>query len=187
MYFVLWREWWRGYYGRMSGFILPYKGILPKIHDSVFVAPNACIAGDVEIGEDSSIWFGVNMRGDVHEIRIGKRTNIQDGAVLHVTRGVSGCYVGDNVTVGHMALLHACRVEDNAFIGMGAIVLDEAVVESGAMVAAGALVPPKKRVPKGELWAGNPARKLRDLTQADLDFFPVSADNYVRLSKEYIT
>ncbi len=169
----------------MTGLILPYKGIMPKIHKSVFVAPNACIAGDVEIDENSSIWFGVQMRGDVHEIRIGKRTNIQDGAILHVTRNVSGCYIGDNVTVGHMALLHACVVESDAFIGMGAIVLDEAVIESGAMVAAGAVVTPKKRVPKGELWAGNPARKMRDLTQADLDFFPVSADNYVRLSKEY--
>ena len=157
----------------MSGLILPYKGIMPKIHESAFVAPNACIAGDVEIGADSGIWFGVNMRGDVHEIRIGKRTNIQDGCVLHVTRGVSGCYVGDGVTVGHMALLHACRIEDNAFIGMGAIVLDEAVVESGAMVAAGAVVTPRKRVPKGELWAGNPARKLRDLTQADLFYAPL--------------
>jgi len=170
----------------MTGLILPYKGIVPKIHKSVFVAPNASIAGDVEIGEDSSVWFGVQMRGDVHEIRIGKRTNIQDGSVLHVTRNVSGCYIGDNVTVGHKALLHACVVESDAFIGMGAIILDEAVVESGAMVAAGALVAPKKRVPKGELWAGNPARKMRDLTQADIDFFPVSAENYVRLSKEYM-
>lgn len=170
----------------MTGLILPYKGILPKIHESAFIAPNACIAGDVVIGEDSNIWFGVQMRGDVHEIRIGKRTNIQDGSVLHVTRGVSGCYVGDGVTVGHKALLHACTIEDNAFIGMGAIVLDEAVVESGAMVAAGAVVTPKKRVPAGELWAGNPARLMRKLTQADLDFFPVSADNYVKLSKEYL-
>lgn len=169
----------------MSGLILPYKGILPKIHPDAWVAPNAAVAGDVEIGADSSIWFGVQMRGDVHVIRIGKRTNIQDGSVLHVTRGVSGCYVGDNVTVGHKALLHACTIEDGAFIGMGAIVLDEAVVESGAMVAAGAVVTPRKRVPKGELWAGNPARKMRDLTQADIDFFPVSAENYVRLSKEY--
>lgn len=170
----------------MTGLILPYNGTVPTIHESAFIAPNACIAGDVVIGADASIWFGVNMRGDVHEIRIGSRTNIQDGCVLHVTRGVSGCYVGNNVTVGHMALLHACTVEDDAFIGMGAIVLDEAVVESGAMVAAGALVPPRKRVPKGELWAGNPARKLRDLSQADIDFFPVSAENYVRLSKEYM-
>ena len=166
--------------------ILPYKGVTPVINPSAFVAPNACIAGDVVIGADASIWFGVQMRGDVHEIRIGARTNIQDGSVLHVTRGVSGCYVGDGVTVGHKALLHACRIEDNSFIGMGAIVLDEAVVESGAMVAAGAVVTPRKRVPRGELWAGNPARKMRDLTEADIAFFPVSAENYVRLSKEFM-
>ncbi|PZO87597.1 MAG: gamma carbonic anhydrase family protein [Micavibrio aeruginosavorus] len=169
----------------MSGLILPYKGIMPRIHASAWVAPNACIAGDVEIGEDSSIWFGVQMRGDVHVIRIGSRTNIQDGTIIHVTRGVSGTHIGDGVTIGHKALLHACTIEDNAFVGMGVIVLDEAVVESGAMLAAGAVLTPKKRVPKGELWAGNPARKMRDLTQADIDFFPVSADNYVRLAKEY--
>ncbi len=169
----------------MSGLILPYKGILPKIHPDAWIAPNAAIAGDVEIGVDSNIWFGVQMRGDVHEIRIGKRTNIQDGCVLHVTRNVSGCYVGDNVTVGHMALLHACTIESDSFIGMGAIILDEAVVESGAMVAAGAMVTPGKRVPSGELWAGRPAKFMRKLTKEDLDFFPVSADNYVKLSKEY--
>ncbi len=165
--------------------ILPYKGIVPTIHDSAFVAPNACIAGDVVIGAESSIWFGVQMRGDVHEIRIGKRTNIQDGSVIHVTRGVSGTYIGDEVTVGHMALLHACTIESGAFIGMGAIVLDEAVVESGAMVAAGAMVTPGKRVPKGQLWAGRPAKFMRELTKEDLDFFPVSADNYARLARDY--
>lgn len=169
----------------MSGLILPYKGILPKIHDDAWIAPNACVAGDVEIGADSSIWFGVQMRGDVHEIRIGKRTNIQDGCVLHVTRKVSGCYIGDNVTIGHMALLHACTVESNSFVGMGATILDEAVVESGAMLAAGSLLTGGKRIPAGELWAGRPAKFMRQLTQADLDFFPVSAENYVRLSKEY--
>lgn len=166
--------------------ILPYKGIMPKIHESVFVAPNAFVAGDVEIGEDSSLWFGVQMRGDVHEIRIGKRTNIQDGTIIHVTRNVSGTYIGDGVTVGHAAILHACTIHDNAFIGMGAIVMDEAVVESGAMVAAGAVVTPRKRVPSGELWAGNPAKKLRDLSPSDLAFFPVSADNYVKLAREYL-
>lgn len=169
----------------MSNFILPYKGILPKIHESAWVAPNAVVAGDVEIGADSSIWFGVQMRGDVHEIRIGKRTNIQDGCVIHVTRNLSGTYIGDGVTIGHMALLHACTVQDNAFVGMGAIVLDEAVVESGAMLAAGAMLTGGKRIPSGELWAGRPAKFMRKLTQEDLDFFPVSADNYVRLSKEY--
>lgn len=159
---------------------------MPTIHESAFIAPNASIAGDVVIGKESSIWFGVQMRGDVHEIRIGERTNIQDGSIIHVTRNVSGTYIGDRVTIGHKALLHACTIEDDAFVGMGAIILDEAVVESGAMVAAGAVVTPRKRVPKGELWAGNPARKMRDLTQADIDFFPVSADNYVRLSREYM-
>ena len=166
--------------------IIPYKGILPKIHDTVFIAHNACVAGDVEIGEDSSIWFGVQMRGDVDVIRIGKRTNIQDGTIIHVTRKVSGTYIGDGVTVGHAAILHACTIHDNAFIGMGAIVMDEVVVESGAMVAAGAVVTPRKRIPSGQLWGGNPAKYMRDLRQDELDFFPVSADNYVRLAKEYM-
>lgn len=169
----------------MSGLILPYKGILPKIHPNAWVAPNASITGDVEIGAESSIWFGVQMRGDVHEIRIGKRTNIQDGSILHVTRNLSGCYVGDGVTIGHMSMLHACRIEDNAFVGMGAIVLDEAVVESGAMLAAGSMLTGGKRVPSGELWGGRPAKFMRKLTHEDIDFFPVSADNYVRLAREY--
>ena len=121
--------------------ILPYKNITPTIHDSAWIADNSVVAGDVEIGEKSSIWFGVQMRGDVHEIRIGARTNIQDNAVVHVTRNLSGTYIGDDVTVGHGAILHACRVEDKCLIGMGAIILDEAVIETGAMVAAGALVP----------------------------------------------
>lgn len=166
--------------------ILPYRGVMPTIDPTAFIADNAVIIGDVHIGAESNIWFGCILRGDVHEIRIGKRTNIQDGSVIHTTRNVSGTYIGDEVTVGHMSLLHACTVETNGFIGMGAIVLDEAVVEGGAMVAAGALVSPKKRVPKGQLWAGRPAKFMRDLTQEDLDFFPVSADNYVKLSREYL-
>lgn len=166
--------------------ILPYRGVMPTIDPTAFVADNAVIIGDVHIGAESSIWFGCTLRGDVHEIRIGRRTNIQDGSVIHTTRNVSGTYIGDEVTVGHMSLLHACTVETNGFIGMGAIVLDEAVVEGGAMVAAGALVSPKKRVPKGQLWAGRPAKFMRELTKEDLDFFPVSADNYVKLSREYV-
>ena len=166
--------------------ILPYRGVMPTIDPTAFIADNAVIIGDVHIGPESNIWFGCILRGDVHEIRIGRRTNIQDGSVIHTTRNVSGTYIGDEVTVGHLSLLHACTVETNAFIGMGAIVLDEAVVEGGAMVAAGALVSPKKRVPKGQLWAGRPAKFMRELTKEDLDFFPVSADNYVRLSREYM-
>jgi carbonic anhydrase/acetyltransferase-like protein (isoleucine patch superfamily) len=167
--------------------ILPYKNIIPKLHDSVWVADNAVVAGDIEIGEDSSVWFGVQMRGDVHEIRIGKRTNIQDNAVVHVTRNVSGTYIGDDVTVGHGAILHACTVENECLIGMGAIVLDEAVIETGAMVAAGALVPPKKVVKSGQLWGGNPAKYMRDLRPEEIEFFKVSANNYVRLAAEYKT
>ena len=125
------------------------------------------------------------MRGDVHEIRIGARTNIQDNAVVHVTRNLSGTYIGDDVTVGHGAILHACRVEDNCLIGMGAIILDEAVIEAGAMVAAGALVPPKKIVKSGQLWGGNPAKYMRDLNPEEVEFLKISADNYVRLSQDY--
>lgn len=159
---------------------------MPTLGCDVFVAPTASVIGDVVIGDDSNIWFGVTIRGDVHEIRIGQRTNIQDGTVIHVTRQVSGTYIGDGVTVGHMALLHACTIGNNAFIGMGAIVLDEAVVEDGAMLAAGAMLTPGKRVPSGELWAGRPAKFMRQLTPEDLAFFPVSADNYVRLAKDYL-
>ena len=167
--------------------ILPYKNIRPKIHDSVFVAETAAIVGDVEVGEQSNIWYGVSMRGDVHEIRIGKRTNIQDGSVIHVTRNVSGTYIGDEVTVGHMALLHACTIGDRAFIGMQACVMDEAVVEDEAWVAAGALVTPGKRVPKGQVWAGRPAKYMRDMTDEEKAFLAVSADNYVRLAEDYLT
>ncbi len=166
--------------------ILSYKNILPKIGSDVFIAENAIVAGDIEIGEESNIWFGVTMRGDVHEIRIGKRTNIQDNSVVHVTRGVSGTYIGDEVTVGHGAILHACTVENQAFIGMGAVILDEAVIEEQAMVAAGAVVTPRKIVPSGQLWGGNPARYMRDLTKEEIAFFEKSADNYVKLSKDYI-
>lgn len=166
--------------------ILPYKKILPKIAKDAWVADNAIVTGDIEIGAESNIWFGVTMRGDVHEIRIGKRTNIQDNSVVHVTRGVSGTYIGDEVTVGHGAIIHACTLKDQAFIGMGAIILDEAVVEEKAMVAAGAVVTPRKVIPTGQLWGGNPARYMRDLTEEEIAFFPKSADNYVRLSKDYL-
>lgn len=166
--------------------LLPYRKILPTIGSDVFIAENAAVIGDVEIGAGSSVWFGTTIRGDVHEIRIGKRTNIQDGSVIHVTRNLSGTYIGDEVTIGHGVILHACRIGNQAFIGMGACVLDEAVVEDRAMLAAGALLTPKKRVPTGQLWGGSPARYMRDLTEEELAFFPVSAGNYVRLAAEYL-
>ena len=169
----------------MSGIILSYKGIRPTIHESVFVAPTAVITGDTEIGEDTGIWFGCILRGDVNIIRIGKRTNIQDGTIIHVASRGQGTFIGDDVTVGHMAVLHACTVESNSFIGMKACVMDGAYVESGAMVGAGALVTPGKRVKAGQLWTGSPAKYQRDLTPAEIAFFPESASHYAQLARNY--
>jgi carbonic anhydrase/acetyltransferase-like protein (isoleucine patch superfamily) len=166
--------------------ILPYKDILPTIADDVFIAPNATIIGDVHIGAGSNIWFGCVIRGDVCPIRIGERTNIQDGTVIHVTRKTGPTTIGSGITVGHSALLHACTLEDDCFVGMHATVMDGAVVESGAMLAAGALLAPGKRVPSGQLWAGNPAKYFRDLKLEEAAFIPVSAQNYVELAREYI-
>lgn len=166
-------------------FIIPYRDILPQISETVFIAPTASVIGDAHIGDNSSIWFGTTIRGDVADIRIGRRTNIQDGCVVHVTRGRKGTHIGDEVTIGHMTLLHACTVEDLAFIGMGSVILDEAVVETGGMLAAGSLLTGGKRVRYGELWSGKPAKFWRKLTKEELDFFPVSAQNYVSLGEEY--
>ena len=171
----------------MSGHILPYQGTLPTIAEDVFIAPTATVIGDVVIGAGTSVWFNCVIRGDVHEIRIGARTNIQDGTIVHVTGGKLGTYIGDDITIGHGAILHACTLEDCCFIGMGAIILDGAVVETGAMVAAGAVVTPGKRVKAGELWGGNPAKLLRTLSDEDRAFFPVSAANYTALGQRYKT
>jgi carbonic anhydrase/acetyltransferase-like protein (isoleucine patch superfamily) len=166
--------------------LLPYRKILPTLGDNVFIAENAAVIGDTHIGDESNIWFGCTVRGDVHEIRIGKRTNIQDNSVIHTTRNLAGTYIGDEVTVGHGAILHACTIGDQAFVGMGACILDQAVLEPRSMLAAGALLTPRKVVPTGQLWGGNPARYMRDLTDEELAFLPKSADNYVRLAREYL-
>ena len=165
--------------------LLPYRGIMPSIDDSVFIAPTATIIGDTHIGEDSGIWFGCVVRGDVNEIRIGKRTNIQDLTMIHCAERGQGTYLGDDITVGHSAVLHACTVEDNAFIGIQSCVMDDCIIEKGAMVAAGALVTPGKIVKANEVWAGSPAKKLRDINEKDLEFFEVNRKRYVRLAHEY--
>jgi carbonic anhydrase/acetyltransferase-like protein (isoleucine patch superfamily) len=165
--------------------LLPYKGIVPRVHPSAFLA-NAVVIGDVEIGEQSSLWYNVVVRGDVNHIRIGRRTNIQDGSVVHCTRVTHPTIIGDDVLIGHMVLLHGCVLEDNAFIGMKACIMDGVVVESGAMVAAGALVTPNKRVRAGELWGGSPARCLRQLTDDDRRMIKVMPDWYVTLAAEHI-
>ncbi len=169
----------------MSGIILSYRGVSPRIAESAFIAPMATVIGDVEIGEDSNIWFGCVIRGDVNEIRIGARTNIQDGTVVHVSREKYGTYIGSDITIGHMALIHACTLEDGCFIGMRATIMDGCVVSSGAMVAAGALITSGKLVAAGQLWAGAPAKRVRDLSEADSASIAATTAHYVRLAREY--
>ncbi len=179
----------------MTGPLRSYRGLLPKIDPSVFIADNAVLIGDVTIGAGSSVWYGCVLRGDSNSITIGEGTNIQDGTVIHVNHDPEGDYrvtgggmstwIGSNITVGHQALLHACRLEDGCFIGMRAVVMDDAVVESGAMVAAGALVTPRKRVPAGQLWAGSPAKYLRDLTPEELQMMQDSPRHYAELAQTY--
>lgn len=170
----------------MTGQIFPYKGVMPKIAADAFIAANATVIGDVVIGSDTGIWFNCVVRGDVNDIRIGARTNIQDGTIIHVAHKFQGTYIGDDVTIGHMALIHACTLEDACFIGMNATVMDGAYVEAGAMVAAGALVTPGKRVGAGELWAGSPARRVRQLNEKDLKIMQYTAPHYVDLARQYI-
>jgi len=170
----------------MKPLIRKYKGVEPKVAADAFIAENAVVIGDVEIGEQSSIWYGCVLRGDVERIRVGKRSNIQDGTVVHVTADRFGTYIGDDVLVGHNAVIHGCTLEDGAFVGMGAIVLDGCVVEGGAMVAAGALLTPGKRVKSGELWGGNPAKKMRDLTEDQIRGLKHGTDHYVDVASNYI-
>ncbi len=168
------------------GLILPYKGKMPTIHDNTFIAPNAVIIGNVEIGANTGIWFNCVVRGDMNEIRIGANTNIQDGTIIHVDSRTYGTYIGDNITVGHMCLLHACTLEDGCMVGMQATVMDGAVVERGALVAAGALVTPGKRVGADEVWAGSPARRLRDVGDRDKDMLEYIWPGYVELAGDYL-
>ncbi len=169
----------------MSGLIVPHRGLVPKVAPSAFIATNATLVGDVEIGANASIWYGAILRGDGPGIRIGENSNLQDGTVVHVAARGLMTVIGTDVSVGHMALLHACEVQDGAFIGMRSSVLDGAVVESQAMVAAGALVAPGKVVRRGELWAGTPARKLRDLSEKDFEEFRRVVAHYRELARSY--
>ena len=165
--------------------LLPYKNKLPKVDPSAFIAQNAILIGDVEIATNVGIWYGCVIRGDVNDIKIGEGTNIQDLSMIHCAERGQGTYLGRGITVGHSAVLHACTVEDNAFIGIQACVMDDCIVETGAMVAAGALVTPGKIVKANEVWAGSPAKKLRDINQKDLDFFDINRQRYQRLAYEY--
>lgn len=162
----------------------------PDIAKDAFVAPSAAVIGDVKVGAGSSIWYGCVIRGDVNSISVGSSTNIQDNTLVHVAKtNISGnvmpTTIGSRVTIGHNAVLHGCTIEDDAFVGMGATLLDGAHVEKNAMVAAGALVKQNTRIPTGEVWAGNPAKLLRKLSDEEIAFFAKSAENYVKLAEAH--
>lgn len=166
----------------MSGPLYPFEGKVPRLHEGAWVAPTAAVIGDVEIGPGSSVWYGCVLRGDTNFIRIGARTNIQDGTIVHVNSGAEATIIGDDVTIGHGCIIHACTLESGAFVGMGATVLDRAVIEGGGMLAAGALLTPGKRVRRGELWAGSPAKFLRPLSEEEIAAFARTAPHYAALA-----
>jgi len=170
-----------------GGVIMPFGDTRPSIADDAFIAQGAVIVGNVKIGAGSAIWFNSVVRADVNVVRIGENTNLQDGSVVHVTRKTHGTFIGSNITIGHMALIHGCTLEDGCFIGMRATVMDGAVVKSGAMVAAGALVTPNKVVKSGELWTGSPAKPARQLDDAELEYMKNSAAHYAKLAAMYRT
>lgn len=168
-----------------QGEILSYDGISPQI-GSCFVASGARVIGDVIMGEGSSVWFNSVLRGDVMPIRIGERTNIQDLSMLHVSSEVAPTIVGDDVTVGHRAILHGCVVEDLCLIGMGAIILDGAHIGRGSLIAAGALIPPGMQVPENSFVVGMPGKIRRQTTEEERAHFLESARHYAELAKKYM-
>lgn len=171
--------------------IRTYQGKAPKLAAGVFVDPTAVVLGDVELGENVSVWPMVVIRGDMNAIRIGKSTSVQDGAVLHITHasdynpGGFALIIGEEVTIGHKAILHGCTLGNRVLVGMGAIVMDGVVVEDEVIIAAGALVPPNKKLRSGYVYAGNPARELREITEKERRFFSYSAANYVALQAKH--
>ena len=166
--------------------IRPWQGVWPKIHPDAFVAENAVIIGDVEIGAGSSIWYNVVLCGDVDKIIIGEGTNIQDCTVVHVSRVEGGStIIGNNITIGHMALIHACTLEDGCFIGMKACVMDRAVVAAGSMIGAGALLTAGKTTAPGELWLGSPAKAVRALNDGEQAMLMKSPRDYAILAQQY--
>lgn len=169
----------------VGAIVRSYAGIQPTIHPDAWLAPGAVVVGDVEIGADSSVWYGAVIRGDVHRIRIGARSNVQDQCTIHVTRDRFATWIGDEVTLGHRAVVHGCRVGSGALIGIGAIVLDGAEVGEGALVAAGAVVPPGAVIGPGELAVGVPARVVRILTEYERREQRERTLGYVETAREH--
>jgi carbonic anhydrase/acetyltransferase-like protein (isoleucine patch superfamily) len=171
--------------------ILSFDGKSPRIDATAFIAPGSQLIGDIEIGADASIWYNCVLRGDVNRIRIGPRTNIQDGTVIHVDSPVAGddqgypTLIGADVLIGHMAMVHGCILHDRAFVGLGSIVMDGCEIEGDAMLAAGALLPPGRKIASGQLWAGRPARYVRDLRPEEIEGHRRGVAHYVELAKRH--
>lgn len=164
----------------------PYRGVLPRVHPTAYIDHSAQVIGDVEIGEESSVWMCVVIRGDVHRIRIGRRSNVQDGTIVHVMKDTHPTLIGDDVTIGHAAVVHGCTIEDRCLVGMGAILLNGVVVGTGSIVAAGTLLPEGTRVPPRSLVMGSPGRVRRSLEDADVAEIQMYADRYVGYRLDYM-
>lgn len=170
--------------------IVPFDGKTPQVHETAFVAPGCRLIGDVVIGAGSSVWYNCVLRGDVNAIRIGERSNIQDGTVVHCDSGHGDrpgfpTLIGDDVLIGHMAMIHGCTLHDKSFVGLGSIVMDGCTVESGGMLAAGAMLTPGKTVAAGEMWGGRPAKKMRDLSEAQQAGNALGAAGYALLAQSH--
>lgn len=161
-----------------------FKDKEPRIHPSCFVAETADVIGDVILEEDVNIWFGTVIRGDENQVVIGRGTNIQDNCTVHIASDYP-CIVGEDVTVGHGAIVHACTVGNRVLIGIGAIILNGAVIEDNVIIGAGSIIPPGKRIPSGSMVMGIPGKVVRSLTESEIAYFKTSADNYVKLASEY--
>lgn len=171
--------------------LIAFEGKAPRVDPAAFVAPGARVIGDVEIGAEASIWYNCVLRGDVNAIRIGARSNVQDGSVIHVDSPDPAhgdgfpTIIGAEVLIGHLAMVHGCILHDRAFVGLGAIVMDGCEIESDAMLAAGALLTPGKRIPAGQLWAGRPAKYVRDLGEAEIAAMRAGVAHYVALARRH--
>lgn len=170
---------------RVMGPLYPFEGKWPKVHPSAFIAPTAVVIGDVEIGEGANIWYHCVLRGDTNFIRVGPRVNIQDGTIVHVNAGRQSTIIGADVTIGHACIIHACTLKDRAFVGMGATVLDEAIIEEAGMLAAGSVLPPGKVIGRQEMWMGNPAKLRKVMTDEERAGFDRTAVSYVALAPRH--
>lgn len=176
-----------GIQGITGPIIGPFGGKWPEIAPDAFIAPGAAVIGDVTVGAGANIWYSCVLRGDDNWIRLGAGSNVQDGSVIHVTLDRHPTDIGEGVTLGHGVRLHGCTLKDGCMVGIGAVVLDAAVVESGAILAAGGVLTPGKTIPSGQVWAGNPARLLRDLNEAEKEFLAWNSRHYMRLAKRYLS